>query len=237
MKKLSLAIAMLAASFVSGSALAAPQSQNAQDCIDHIEAHFIWIKIGGHDGGKVRELNLASCNLRDRNIADVVSFLDKHLETYYVDLSNNNMGPAGATLLAKTRAPIKGLYLSNNNLNDEGAIEIANVSSNDLGTIILEHNHIGDRGASALAHLNVRLMELSNNDISDVGAAALATNTAIEDLRLGYNDIGDEGAAALARTTSLNALVISYNHIGHVGLNALRANTYLQSLMTEGNNG
>ena len=85
-------------------------------------------------------------------------------------------------------------------------------------------------------------LDLSNNNIGDAGATALATalhtNISLTALSLYNNNIGDAGATALATAlhtnTSLTTLDLRYNNIGAAGVNtlmiALQTNTILRLL-------
>src|SRR6185503_4065289 len=85
-------------------------------------------------------------------------------------------------------------------------------------------------------------LDLSENQIDDVGVAALAKslekNQYLKILKLNDNQIGDQGAIALseclAKDTHLEELYLSFNQIGNGGLKALakalRKNTNLRIL-------
>ncbi|XP_078381247.1 NLR family CARD domain-containing protein 4-like [Oculina patagonica] len=99
------------------------------------------------------------------------------------------------------------------------------------------------KGNSSLTKLN-----LSGNDIGDVGAAGLAealqNNKNLTELDLSYNYIGDHGATGLAaplqKNTGLTGLSLFHNYIGDqgaVGLaEALKKNTSLTELDLSENN-
>jgi hypothetical protein len=76
---------------------------------------------------------------------------------------------------------------------------------------------------------SVRILSLSDNDIGDGGAIALAdmlkTNTYVQNLILSRNRIGNGGANALAEALMVNntltELCLAFNQIGDEGTNAL----------------
>jgi len=92
-------------------------------------------------------------------------------------------------------------------------------------------NQIGDAGAAALAqNTTLTSLDVSNNEIDAAGAAALAQNTTLTSLGVCSNQIGDDGAAALAQNITLTSLDVSENQIGDAGAAALAQNTTLTSL-------
>ena len=94
---------------------------------------------------------------------------------------------------------------------------------------------------------NTATMWLSNHNIGDAGAIALAgaleKNTVLTTLYIGGNNIGDAGAAALAgalkKNTVLTWLRLSSNNIGNAGAaalsGALEKNTVLTTLELQRN--
>lgn len=122
--------------------------------------------------------------------------------------------------------PVKRLILSNNGINDEGAIIIGKIieSSSSLEEIIISNNRIGELGALVISRSVVKNPFLSRLDIS-------------------YNSIGDRGAQSMAwaisNSSSLLSMDISFNEIGKVGggflVMALRGSCALQSLISHGN--
>ncbi|MGZ5781128.1 MAG: hypothetical protein ACXWIN_09260, partial [Burkholderiaceae bacterium] len=98
------------------------------------------------------------------------------------------------------------------------AIETMSKNSSLLRlSLDLSGNNIGDVGAAALAkNTTITHLDLRGNYLRDAGAAALAQNTTITHLDLSGNRIGDAGAAALAQNTTITHLDLSRNSIGDV---------------------
>ena len=125
------------------------------------------------------------------------------------------------TIVLHHNLPLKNLYLSNNNISDDGATALARAlhHNSTLNTLDLSNNNISDVGATALAqalHHNSTLkkLSLSNNNISDVGATALAQalhhNSTLEKLTLYSNDgIGEEGTRQLVQALTVNTSINS----------------------------
>jgi Leucine-rich repeat (LRR) protein len=132
-----------------------------------------------------------------------------------LDLSHQDLTHADISVLLdvlEKSTHIKHLDLSDNDIEDEGAIELA------------EKNK------------TVSSLELQDNWIRDVGAIALATKKILIYLGLGRNDIGDASAIKFSRNEDLSFLNIEGNHIGDVGAIALaEKNKTLDSLNLRGN--
>ena len=108
-----------------------------------------------------------------------------------IDIRNARLGPDYGAELANLISPpmswrcppstLANLWLSGNDLGDEGASKLAEALKHhaSLTELVLESNRIGPKGAAALA-------------------LALARNGVLHDLNLSENPIGYDGAKALA---------------------------------------
>mmetsp|Transcript_26596 Transcript_26596/g.86990 ORF Transcript_26596/g.86990 Transcript_26596/m.86990 type:complete len:287 (-) Transcript_26596:523-1383(-) len=126
-------------------------------------------------------------------------------------LTENALGCAGASLLAKTLRRLRWLELTDNAIGDAGAGAVAAAIADracSLCWLGLADNRIGDAGAAALAR-------------------ALAHNAALEALDLQSNKLGDGAAAALADALRVNLtlqwLDLQMNEIDTAGVVALRS--------------
>ena len=165
-------------------------------------------------------------------------------------------GPGGARTLLNSLyyAQLKKLYLSNNEIGDDGAKQLAaNLHHcTQLNQLDLSQNEIGDDGAKELvANLHhctqLNKLDLSHNEIGDDGSKELVANlhhcTQLNKLDLSHNEIGDHGAkelvANLHHCTQLKELGLADNKIGLDGAKELAANlhhfTQLRSLDLSGN--
>ena len=82
----------------------------------------------------------------------------------------------------KGNTTLRGLFLDNNQISDEGATALAHAMKGNttLQVLSLRNNQISDEGATALAHAmmgntTLRGLYLDNNQISDEGATALGS--------------------------------------------------------------
>lgn len=126
----------------------------------------------------------------------------------------------------------------------ERALKI-NVSLQNLTSLDLGQNEIGDGGAKALISRSLtalRELNLWGTDLGDEGVITLAKGNfaALTSLNVSFNDIGADGAKALAKAnfTALRELNLGYNHIGDKGAKFLASGslTSLTWLSLWGNN-
>ena len=135
-------------------------------------------------------------------------------ETGVLDFSDSTLTPADLTavgyVISSTSHTITEVGMSGCNLHaDHVRVFLREVSSNKLK--------------------HIQTLELSRNNIGDVGAAALAQGLKscinLQELRLVNNNIGDDGAATLAQglkfCNSLQTLHLAINNIGVDGAIAL----------------
>jgi hypothetical protein len=147
------------------------------------------------------------------------------------------MGAAGARHLAgglsSKNSVVEKLYLSSNKLRAEEAGIFARVlvANQNLKSLDLRYNHIGDTGALELAvalrqNNTLELLVLKSNQIGSDGASALAdalaANDALKDLNLLNNYIGDDGATSIAEMLTRNESVEKVC-IGGFGVKGLKA--------------
>jgi len=131
-----------------------------------------------------------------------------------------------ASAIAKSKT-IKELFLSDNNISDEGTKYLADSlkKNNSLQILYLHNNNIGDDGAKYIADMlivnkSLQKIDLSYNNVSDKGAEYLVDALNKSDIRaiyLQHNKIGNQGAEkfadALKSNHSIETLDLSYNKI------------------------
>lgn len=137
---------------------------------------------------------------------------------------------------------LKRLYLQHNNLGSQGIQSISyGLGRNcSLEQLNLKHTRMGDLGLCNLIlgmNNTLQCLDISSNDITDIGGSALAqTLFGLKELILYDNKIGDLTAEAFARSlkknTTLKVLGLSHNSIGTSGAIALAQslNTTLTTL-------
>ena len=196
-------------------------------------------------------LDFSLCNLSPLDCLALVHALKSVEGILDFDLSGNNLQSLGCIEIAKLLpgnqhnqrfCELKRLYLSRNNITDEGVKHLATALTQTnctLNSLKLEYNNITDEGvkhlATALTNTNCTLNSLSlrHNNITDEAVKHLATalthtNCTLNSLDLGGNNITDEGvkhlSTALTHTNcTLNSLVLGANNITDKGKNLVNS--------------
>jgi len=187
----------------------------------------------------VGELNFERLEWGDADVVELCEVLPRFAALRTLDLSENKIGPEGASALCealKVNAVVTTLYLGGNRIGDEGAKAIAeSLKVNAVVTTLhLGVNQIGAEGAIAIAEalkVNAVLtkLDLHDNRIRPEGAKAIAealkVNAVVTTLFLNSNNIKDEGAKAIAEALKVNAVVTTLylggNRIGDEGAKAI----------------
>lgn len=154
-----------------------------------------------------------------------------------LDLGSNPLGSTGARSLAGSPrlASLRDLRLANVGLSDGGARALATGHFPMLHSLEMAGNDMGPGGAGSLLGApwvgSLRHLDLSENQIDDAVAAAIANGPPLVTLQLRGDQIGDEGAIALAASVglaSLQLLDLTDNPIGERGARALLDSPHLR---------
>ncbi|MBA3546168.1 MAG: hypothetical protein H0T76_06785 [Nannocystis sp.] len=149
-----------------------------------------------------------------------------------LDLRSASIGPAGAAALARAThlSVLERLEIQLDNLGPEGGLALAGAPHlAGLRHLDLRTCELDDQAALALVnHLkNPESLVLSDNNIGDAGAAAIAARrdwTRLRTLHIYHSGISDDGAVALAaapQLADLEELWLDHNKIGERGWRAL----------------
>jgi uncharacterized protein (TIGR02996 family) len=160
-----------------------------------------------------------------------------------LSLSELKLPSLRTVLKSDTLAGLRLLDLSDNELGDELAVQVAQAPHvSRLQALHLRGCKLTSAGVTSLAnspHLaNLKVLELSNNALGDDGATALGSTPflkSLEELHLGSCAVGDAGAKALAGAAHLRGLkelALFLNDIGSAGARALVKSPHLQGLRT-----
>jgi hypothetical protein len=158
----------------------------------------------------LRELSLSGCYMGSAGarhfLADGLSSKNnvvEKLDIPFNELGTEEVGIFALVLLANQN--LKSLVISNNNIGDAGALELAAaLRQNDtLDILNLDSNQIGSDGASALSD-------------------ALVANDALKELDLRSNSVGDDGATSIAEMLTRNESIekVCIGWFGEKGLKA-----------------
>ena len=158
------------------------------------------------------DLNISGNSLSSNSIATIMEGLLQHSTIQTLDMSHSHLSEENCvslgTLLQQSECQLRKLRISECGIRGERVVL--------LGTG-LTNNH------------SLTGLDLSNNPIGDIGAAALGdmirSNTVLTTLQMGKCGITSEGcvqlAAGLIENTAIQTLVLSSNHIGVEGARAI----------------
>jgi hypothetical protein len=182
--------------------------RNSEDLINHAgTAEAIGTML--HNAPALQEFSLSCCYMGSagaRQLADGLSSKTSVVEK--LRLPHNRLRAEEAGIFARlllANQNLKSLVLSFNNIGDAGALDLAVAlrQNNTLDLLDLDYNDIGSNGASALAD-------------------ALVANDALKDLNLLNNSIGDDGATSIAEMLTRNESIekVCIGGFGEKGLQA-----------------
>lgn len=175
-----------------------------------------------------KSLDLSSCEISNKDIILICSYLRDNSFITTLSLSNSNIGDEGAKVLG-LNTKLKSLDLRFNNISSTGAKAISLIPT--LYKLDLGFNNIGIEGVKALT-LNTTLkdLDISGNNIGNEGAKVLSSSSTLRILNIRCNNIRVKGAKSLALNTSLVSLDASGNDIGIEGVEALVSSSKLTML-------
>eukprot|EP00045_Choanoeca_perplexa_P003684 m.32678 g.32678 ORF g.32678 m.32678 type:complete len:349 (-) comp12170_c0_seq2:121-1167(-) len=132
----------------------------------------------------VRKVEMENLELDDNMVKALVdALIDRSVDLYSLEITNQNFGDDGAdaiaAFLAKTSS-LRSLSLARNHIGDVGVTSIANALPPSLHELDLSWNSIGDTGVEALLQAviqgsMIRELELDHNRITDDGAEIVYT--------------------------------------------------------------
>lgn len=134
--------------------------------------------------------------------ADGAAALTKTYGLSELDISDINLGDEGITTFALNHPRIGHIHLSNNHITAKGvAALLSGISGGITYALDLSSNDIGDLGIAMLAkRSDIQSFDLRNTHISAIGVFEFAKSRYdMYSLNLSDNNIGDAGAASIAK--------------------------------------
>ena len=203
----------------------------------------------------VSELKFQGLKWRDADVVELCEVLPRFAALRTLDLSENEIGPKGASALGealKVNLVVTTLSLYSNRIREEGAIAIMEALKVNAVLTSLDVGHIPEQAALGIVRVarqqdKITNLGLRSCGIGPIGAKEIADyiqfTAVVTTLNLGCNQIRDEGAIAIAEalkvTNVLTELNLFYNWIGPEGAiaiaEALKVNAVLTSLDLAGN--
>eukprot|EP00518_Triparma_eleuthera_P010346 CAMPEP_0182472556 /NCGR_PEP_ID=MMETSP1319-20130603/22335_1 /TAXON_ID=172717 /ORGANISM="Bolidomonas pacifica, Strain RCC208" /LENGTH=346 /DNA_ID=CAMNT_0024673249 /DNA_START=46 /DNA_END=1082 /DNA_ORIENTATION=+ len=156
--------------------------------------------------GSIRHLtrlHLAGNNMTDESASVLAQRLGLLNELEVLGLAHNQIGPEGCAAIAQQLTSMRSLErlnLCHNHIGDEGAIAISQHlgALPHLWALQLAGNDIGPDGATQVLHhvqFPLQMLDLSHNQLGDLGAAAIAEHlgsmTSVCSFNLADNGITD----------------------------------------------
>ena len=198
------------------------------------------LALGGSTNKSLNEVSLQINNISDEGMVDIITALSMLPHLKLLNLVGNGLRKNGcvalATLLGCSATELQQLYISRNEVNDEGieALVPALLNCNRLKDLYISDNpSITTRGWQRLATVleapNLAELYIQHNNIDDEAAAAFANalmnNQTLHTLFLGNNRsltaVGWQSfSKTLCDTSSVNATFLSNHTLRCVGANA-----------------
>lgn len=196
----------------------------------------------------ITKITMMGANL-DGELASIL-VKDKYLTE--LDISDNKAIGDGMTVALATNTTLASLTLRYINATDKTAFALR--GNNTLNSVDISYNSLTDNGAFALTKMNLRVLGIGTNDLTEKGliavaqiptlqsldiagasmtvdlAKAIAKNSQLQELQLYNTGFSDEAAAAFAHNSSLQVLNLIYNPITNKGLTALATISSLREI-------
>ena len=161
---------------------------------------------------EIIKINLISNGLTEASshlIGDIISYLQPH--TLVID-DNNLTNVRDISTAVITTSTVKVLHMNSNDLAAQDAIAISDMMIY-LEELYISYNNLGDDGAKLLSEgitntKTLRVLDIGDNNIGPSGttaiANALSNNTSLEELDMSDTSIGPDEAKALGSAISNN---------------------------------
>ena len=197
------------------------------------------LALGSSTHKSLKEVDLRNNNISEEGMVDIITSLSMFPHLEHLDLDGNRLHKNGcmalSTLLRCSATELQYLYISNNEINDEGIEALVPALKNccRLQSLnICENPSITTRGWQSLATIleapNFKLerLDISSNNVDDEAVAsfvnALTRNHMMNTLDLDNNhSITAEGWEALLKllcnTSSVNATFLSNHTLDYLG--------------------
>ena len=166
----------------------------------------------------LKELKLSKCSLQGKNFVVFFNSIRLDAPLTYLNLSYNNIGDKGASLLGsaiKWNTVLVYLDISWNSIRVEGARVLAEglKMNTRLREVNISWNGLLDNGIASMqdalsCNQTLKVLDISSNCISNKGVASIAkflrTNKCLEILKTGRNPFQSFGACILLRAIRKN---------------------------------
>ena len=175
-----------------------------------------------------KTLELTRCKITDVGMNVLEQFILERMSTLdCIDLSGNESSPWGLYCVAIRNCCVDSLTLGGDYGMKEYVNEVTECLQNNTKFQLLKLKNISKEGFKPIFEvITLQKLDLSNNNLSDDGAATISdglkTNRTLLELNISQNSIADKGAQEIAKAikihSSLQNVNISKNYISSEGL-------------------
>lgn len=155
--------------------------------------------------------------------------LAQHTSLSSINLASNRITDRGALALATNTSITRMNFNNNVDITDDGGVvwgSHPSITALDLG-----HTQVGDKTGLALAtNHHLTSLNLDDSKLSDVGAIALASNSALKLFHAKKMCITSKALTAWSASASITDLDVRENYVDSTGISALAANKYIETL-------
>ena len=197
-----------------------------------------------------KTLELTRCNITDVGMNVLEQFISERMSTLdCIDLSGNESSPWGLYCVAIRNCCVDSLNLGGDYGMKEYVNEVTECLQNNTKFQLLKLKNITKEGFKPIFEIKIlQKLDLSNNNLSDDGAATISdclkTHRTLLELNISQNSITDNGAQEIAKAikihSSLQNVNISKNYISSEGLlyfmETVKSNCSLQVVNITHNN-
>ena len=175
-----------------------------------------------------KTLELTRCKITDVGMNVLEQFISERMSTLHcIDLSGNESSPWGLYCVAIRNCCVDSLTLGGDYGMKEYVNEVTESLQNNTKFQLLKLKNITKEGFKPIFEVKtLQKLDLSNNNLSDDGAATISdglkTNRTLLELNISQNSIADKGTQEIAKAikihSSLQNVNISKNYISSEGL-------------------
>ena len=197
-----------------------------------------------------KTLELTRCKITDVGMNVLEQFILERMSTLdCIDLSGNESSPWGLYCVAIRNCCVDSLTLGGDYGMKEYVNEVTECLQNNTKFQLLKLKNITKEGFKPIFEVRtLQKLDLSNNNLSDDGAATISdglkTNRTLLELNISHNGIEDNGAQEIAKAIKINLSLqnvdISKNYISNEGLlyfmETVKSNCSLQVVNITHNN-
>jgi len=135
-----------------------------------------------------------------------------HLSSQYPPLTHEDMREFVDAMKEGKNTHLKRVLFYDNEIGDDGATILAEPAGLDsVETLMLSGNNLTDKGATAVARMNLTTLSVDGNSIRNAGFKKLLEMSALKSLHAHYNEINEKVIPAIYKNPLLTELTLEEN--------------------------